>query len=196
MTAQIDDVFTYQNNAYSVAGVSDGHLFLPSDFGMSPVGTCTACWRGYKTEYALKGSQLIVDDFYVELHPDPDSYEYKEGPVINGQKPTRITDDIFNNHYEGLELPVDYRGGLLLATDFVEDLYVHMGYQPAWKYRSVLELIFEEGILRDEFDRSEKMAMFRERMREESQESQSNDGAEAGKIPEFIRQAFDRRYGW
>jgi hypothetical protein len=37
-----------------------------------------------------------------------------------------------------------------------------MGFQAPWKYKSVVELIFDAGILKQEFDRSEQMAGIRQ----------------------------------
>jgi hypothetical protein len=52
-------------------------------------------------------------------------------------------------------------GGLLLGAGFIEELYVHMGYHPAWKSKTVLELTFDDGRLDAVHDRSEPMAQRR-----------------------------------
>jgi hypothetical protein len=66
--------------------------------------------------------------------------------------------------FKGMGAPMPFTGGVLLARDFVERLYVHMGFHPAWKFRTVHELLFQEGRLVNEFDRSEQMEHVRERM--------------------------------
>ena len=45
-----------------------------------------------------------------------------------------------------------------LADGFIQNLYVHMGFHPAWKYREVHELLFEDGRLLHAQDRSAAMA--------------------------------------
>lgn len=47
--------------------------------------------------------------------------------------------------YEFKDVPLS--GGLLLGEGFIQELYVHMGFHPAWKYLHVIELIFEGGQL-------------------------------------------------
>ncbi len=43
------------------------------------------------------------------------------------------------------------------------NLYVHMGYHPAWKYEKVHELIFENGLLIEDRDISAKMKEYRDK---------------------------------
>jgi len=66
--------------------------------------------------------------------------------------------------FKNLGAPMPFTGGLLLARDFVERLYVHMGVHPAWKFRTVHELIFQQGRLVSETDCSERMERVREKM--------------------------------
>ena len=61
MTAQIHDRIRYQDIVYSVTGISEGELFDPSLLGLKPVGTCTACWRGYLAVFAIVDSRLVLD---------------------------------------------------------------------------------------------------------------------------------------
>lgn len=54
---------------------------------------------------------------------------------------------------------------MLLGRGFIRELYVHMGFDPAWKYEEVHELLFREGALTEAADRSAGMAALREKMR-------------------------------
>ena len=47
---------------------------------------------------------------------------------------------MFNNQYADVNYPIAYTGGLLLARGFIQKLYEHMGFHPAWKYEQVIEL--------------------------------------------------------
>ena len=60
MTAQMPDLFRHEGVDYDLAGISAGGLFNPSQFGLKPEGTCTACWRGYQAVFALAGSRLVL----------------------------------------------------------------------------------------------------------------------------------------
>jgi hypothetical protein len=196
MTAQINDTFRYRKHEYAVAGISEGELFEPSLLDLKPAGTCTACWRGYQAAFALSGSRLVLDALHVNLLSPEQGYERDEGPTINGVKPDgrRGEHDWFNNHYEGLDYHLEYTGGLLLADGFIEKLYVHMGFHPAWKYEKVFELIFETGILKQEFDRSEQMAEIRQRFLEQRAEIDSDRMPTENEIAQFVERAFDRSY--
>ncbi len=68
------------------------------------------------------------------------------------------------HRYRGLAKRVPFTGGVLLADGFLSELYVHLGYQPAWKYREVHELLFEDGRLLHAHDRSAAMAELRAKL--------------------------------
>jgi hypothetical protein len=196
MTAQINDTFRYRNREYAVAGISEGELFEPSLLDLKPAGTCSACWRGYQAVFALSGSRLVLVALHVNLFTPGEVFEHAEGPIINGVRPgkSRGERDWFNNHYEGLAYHLEYTGGLLLAEGFIEALYVHMGFHPAWKYERVVELIFEAGTLKHEFDRSERMAEIRQEVAERSGEADPDQRPTEDEIAQFVERAFDRSY--
>ena len=79
-----------------------------------------------------------------------------KGPEKFGVLPTA---DRFSGFlYEGFKSPIPFTGGLILAHDFIPELYVQMGFYTAWKYKTVREVIFDEGRITDDFDRSSDMA--------------------------------------
>jgi hypothetical protein len=196
VTAQISDTFRYRKDEYELAGISEGELFEPSLLGLEPAGTCSACWRGYQAVFGLSGSRLILDELHVNLLADPRGERRQEGPELNGVKPTGPVSehDWFNNHYEHLAYHLEYTGGLLLADGFIDELYVHMGFHPAWKYERVFELIFDAGTLKREFDRSEQMAEIRARVGDSSEAGDPGRMPSRAEIARFVEQAFDRKY--
>jgi len=196
MTAQIDDLFRYKRNDYSVSGISDEPLFEPVLLDLNPKGSCTACWRGFQACFALSGSRLILDRLGVNLYKSGDGYIRDPGPTINGIKPTCKSGeyDWFNNHYKKLNYHLEYTGGLLITDGFIQELYVHMGFHPAWKYKKVVELIFEGGILQSETDRSVKMAELRDEIKSRLSERSSDKMPTKEEIRQFVADAFDRKY--
>jgi hypothetical protein len=189
-------MFRYSGKELSVAGISEGELFEPSLLDLRPAGTCTACWRGYQAVFALSGSRLVLDALHVNLLTGGEGYERQEGPPINGVRPAgpRGEYDWFNNNYIGLDYHLEYTGGLLLADGFIEDLYVHMGFHPAWKYTTVIELIFANGILQQEFDRSERMAEIRRKIIDSRDEDAVSRMPTRDEIRDFVERSFDRTY--
>lgn len=203
MTAQIEDKFIYHDKEYKLVGISGGKLFEPSEFDIEPEGVSTDCYRGYLAYFAVSEGRLTLDNLHVNLFKGDkedgafsrNEYVDKEGPEINGVKPLEQSEDKsyrFNNIYQDLNYQIDYSGGLLIADKFIQDLYVHMGFQPAWKYEKVIELTFENGILQEEVDQSEKMAKAREKQLEAERRDDQLAGHD-GSV-DFINDSFDRSY--
>lgn len=164
MTGQFHDVFRRNERDFDIVGVSGGELFAPAEHGLTPFPTCSACWRGYLAHYAIRDDRLVLERLDVSLgHRDATGFHSDAGPAIHGVRPTRPTetDALFNNRYSALDLPIAFSGRILIGTGFIQELYVHMGFQPAWRYRSVFELTFERGRLLEERDVSARMEELR-----------------------------------
>jgi hypothetical protein len=194
MTAQFDDLFRYRRRKYAVSGISEGELFEPALLELEPHANCTACWRGYQAAFALTDSRLVLDELRINLNKAGEKGVSPSGPEINGVQPRPKRDLLFDTHYVGLNYHLEYTGGLLLADGFIERMYVHMGFHPAWKYKRVVELVFEGGILQQEFDRSEQMAEIRERFEQAQDHDQSDRMPDDDDIARFVERAFDRSY--
>lgn len=189
MTAQASDGFDYGDQHYSIAGVRGRGLFEPKRHKLRPVSRATLCWRGYTCRYAMQENRLILVDLRIGLN--------QSAPVLFGIEPEvpKSQHPIFNAIYTNINHPIGYTGGLLIATGFIQELYVHMGFHPAWKYEEVHELIFEDGTLKDAFDRSEYMADFRKR-REAAIDAAPDERREPTKaeIGDWIERCFSLEY--
>ncbi len=199
MTAQYSDCLQLAGEYYALVGITSDDcrpvLFDPRAHGMDPKSPSTACWRGYIAEYGLRDDRLVLEN--LEIHLARFSREYPTGPELNGVAPSRLPRSggaaQFNNYYYDVGLPLLFTGGLLLARGFIEDLYEHMGFHPAWKYRTVFELAFRDGLLIAKHDRSTAM--------EEQRKAHIAEGGKDSNIyrsPEamlqWIEKCFDRRY--
>ena len=112
-------------------------------------------------------------------------------PLIGGSRPVRQG----AGHvwlYDGADLPIDVTGGLRLGQGFIRELYVHMGFAPAWKFEEVHELRFESGRLVAAVDESDAMRRQRELATEEPLAPPRGSGVEG--IMDWIRGTFDRTY--
>ena len=189
MTAQISDTVRYLSVDFRLAGISGDGLFEPVEHGLSPVAISTACWRGYYCTYLVQEDRLLLDTLHVRLQGQDAALAARgDGPLLFGARPGY-------DEYEGcvvyaaLGAPIPFTGGLLLGRDFIHELYVHMGFHPAWKFRQVHELLFEQGRLLEAFDRSEAAA--------EVRRSLTPDDLRPGdpsKIGEWIERTFSLRY--
>jgi hypothetical protein len=198
MTAQINDRFLHRGLEYSLAGISEGEVLDLTLLGVEPMGTCSACWRGYQAVFAVAESRLVLDALLINLMgPGKGKSRSVGGPEINGVGPVprkKEGYDLFSHHYLGLNYHLEYSGGLLLADGFIDSLYVHMGFHPPWKYEMVVELVFEGGVLHAEYDRSERMAEVRAMMTKTDGDDVSSDRPNMIEIRRFVERAFDRSY--
>ena len=172
MTAQFPDQFLFNDMEYSVAGIHGAPPFNPEKLGLNPAATCTACWRGYVATFAIREEQLVLARLSIQLGNMGEGRTFipQVGPEINGREPALPVDQhpLFNNVYDNLDLPLQFSGGLLIARDFIHELYVHMGFHPAWKFNEVWELIFDEGHVESSENVSEKVAVLRQKMKQNS----------------------------
>jgi hypothetical protein len=153
MTAQISEQVGYRGKRHSIAGVNGSGLFDPSEHGIQPVTISTACWRGYHCTYEVAEGSLLLTSVTVGLDEEHRALaERGEGPRLFGKVPRRYP--VRGHVYDGLREVMPFTGGLLLADGFIRELYVHMGFHPAWKFREVHELLFERGKVVKEADRS------------------------------------------
>jgi hypothetical protein len=172
MTAQFPDTIGFSGKEYDIAGVNGDGLFTPQPLGLMPVSTNSACWRGYICAYQILDDALILDALNISLGHDEGSgkerrFVAQRGPPINGVSPQTGAEKrsfLSGNYYEGLHLPIHFTGGILAGDGFIQELYVHMGFHPAWKYCTVFELIFDQGRSVEIRDVSSNLEQIRNRM--------------------------------
>ena len=184
MTAQMPDSFLLQDKKYSIAGVNGVGLYVPQEHNLEPLPRITSCWRGYVCTYKSPEDKLVLDTLQVNLG--------RAGPPIEGVEPVFSNSCLFDNTYKEMDLPVNFTGGLLVADGFVHDLYVHMGFHPAWKYETVFELVVSQGRVLETSDVSREMSELRTKLKrqplEPGQDASSQD------VSEWIASTFRRSY--
>ena len=150
-TAQIPDEFIYNGEPFSLVGLKGNGLPTPEDFGIKPYSICTACWRGYVMKYSFTNDRLILDGMLVNT---------KNPPKINGVEPQTGKDtgnSLFEYCYKNLDLKTEFTGNVLLAKDFIQQMYVHMGFQRSMAFKTVVEIQVEKGNIIGIGDLSKKM---------------------------------------
>ena len=151
MTGQWPDEFRYQGIRYDLVGMSGSGLYTPMDFGMAPFSSCTACWRGYILRFDCVDDALILDGMDINI---------REPATINGVEP-QVGQEHFKYTYSNIGLKTHYTGTILLAKDFIQKIYVHMGFQRPMAYRTVIELAIDDGNILEVRDLSARMAEMR-----------------------------------
>ncbi len=185
MTAQIGDTFKYESYEYRIVAISEPLQFRPQDYGIQPKGVCSACWKGYWCEYNISEKGIILENFYVNSYND-------YYPEVNGVQPLRGQENQYFHYmghhcYKGINIKINYTGKIVVGKDFLSDYYIHMGYQRAWAYETLKELVFEEGALVEVIDHSAMADMLRAKIQEDPEfgfKLHSN-------IPQFVEDSFD-----
>lgn len=156
MTAQAHDRVRWRNHDYTLVGVEGSGLFDPHDYGLEPRATTTANWRGWVATYSVEDDQLALvelDDVGLVLDGE------KTAPSVNGVTPQQTGPGPYV--YPNLDMPIPFTGRLLIARDFIQSLYVHMGFHPAWQFEESWELTLDDGILIEGRDLSAEMRKVR-----------------------------------
>jgi hypothetical protein len=167
MTAQIPDRLLIDGQEYAIAAIQGEEPFKPSALGLTTVAAGTACWRGYLCGYRVADGRLVLDRLSLRLgHLGDPTRPPPPAPEINGVSPVVPEDgrSLFNAVYENLGLELKFTGRIHAGQDFVTDLYEHMGFAPAWKFRTVRELVVERGVVTQNRDVSQEMARLRREM--------------------------------
>ncbi|NVJ21911.1 hypothetical protein HUW62_11840 [Myxococcus sp. AM011] len=163
MTAQITDTVLYREQTFSLTGVKGTELFIPGRHGLKPVAQSTACLRGFFCGYRVTEEGLFLERLHVGVHPDDtQTVRDGQGAPLFGDAPRYDPTNDECAVYEPTRARVPFTGSLLIGTDFIRELAVHMGFAPAWKLREVHELTFEEGHLTSARDHSKAMAHTRD----------------------------------
>lgn len=181
MTAQIPDEFILNGESFSLVGLNGQNLTIPEDLGIIPFSTCTACWRGYVMKYIFMKNQMILDELHVNV-ADP--------PRINGVEPQK-GDNLFKYHYKNLSLQINFTGSVLLAKDFIQSMYVHMGFQRPMAFKTVVEIEIENGEIISLKDLSKQMEEQRKKDLYEGAQPQSNSKKD---IEKWVKQTFSLDY--
>jgi hypothetical protein len=191
MTAQIHDTILIDDKGFSIVGVNGSELFTPQSIGITPVAVMSACWRGYVCQYKINDGQLILDELQLSFGTHEGigkerKFIRQTSPAINSVSPNPPTGKFpaFSNVYEKLNLEVRFTGGILAGDGFIQKLYVHMGFHPAWKYQNVLEIIFENGKAQEIRDVSKDIEQIRNKMSEQPLE------------PDFLKSSKQEREAW
>ena len=160
MTAQISDIYKFQNQEFTLVALSSVMPFDPESFGLEPHSSLTACWRGYWCEYTIATDALLLENLY--LFNSNNNY-----PPLNGIKVSppefvervcysssenryvTVTELAHFGHrvYKDINMPIPYTGKILLGGGFLHEYYIHMGHQKSWAYQKLIELVFENGLL-------------------------------------------------
>ena len=96
-----------------------------------------------------------------------------------------LEDNMGHRMYKNVNLQIKYSGKILVGDDFIRDYYIHIGYQRAWAYKTLIEFVFEDGNLIETIDHSD----IAERLRKEIDDGRRFK-EERKNIPFFVADSF------
>ena len=192
MTAQINDIFSYEDDEYNISAIEyPGRFFSIKRLGITPMSPHTACWRGYVATFSIYNDKLVLKAL------DTNNSNGEAQPVtINRIMPTVIKPETSSVDYDGwrdwqyrdINKVIRYTGRVMITDDFIHERYIHMGFQSPLSYKKVVELTFDKGHLTGANDLSETVANLRKTQEMESRDSQ------LARLPLWIEDSFDLGY--
>ena len=93
--------------------------------------------------------------------------------------------------YKNVNMPIPYTGKILLGDGFLQEYYIHMGFQRGWAYQKLIELIFKEGILLECNDLSHIAKAQRENIKNQGKDSRYSEDSN---ILKFVNESFSLDY--
>jgi hypothetical protein len=188
MTKQIVDSIYYNNERHLPLSISGKGLPHPKDFVLDPFGVSSACWRGFYCDYTIRESQLWLTHLVVNHdgdYPQIDGVDaiYEEDRILKADEVEPEFLDgryVFRSlsgssqgerelHYDGgiythLNVPAPLTGGILLGIGSVDAPYIEFDFNYLSHSETVLELLFENGVLTKTIDHSAAIAAKRDEL--------------------------------
>lgn len=202
MTAQIGDIYKYGKKKYQIVAMSAGMPFNPKHYGLEPHPSSTACYRGYWCEFSVDDEKLVLKNLYLfnmdGNYPPLNGVEVAPQEFIEFERRTgknKTEKYVYPAHhghraYENLDMLIPYTGKILLGDGFMDEYYIHMGFQRAWAYKKLLEFVFDEGIAVECNDLSHMAKAQRQAMKAQNENPRYPDG----NIPKFVEDSFSLDY--
>ncbi|MBD3187626.1 hypothetical protein GF325_12400 [Candidatus Bathyarchaeota archaeon] len=186
MTSQIPDIVRFNGKEYDLAGYDGGGLFDPLDYIVNTRPASTACWRGFQVSYEVMNDKFIVDELKINSTSSP--------PPINDILPRKVeVPSMFTHVYENLDFIVDFTGKLVIGREFIQSMYVHMGFHGADCYKDAHQFTVEHGIIVSHVNISEQMAHRRKEGRSCKPKSPFVEEGGDGDVENWVRKRFSRR---
>jgi len=178
MSGQISDSFIFKGKEYSLINMSGDGLATPEYFGMHATTMNTACYRGYVATYEITETGIFLSGFTLrELNnnyqPIGGIMPVKDDPeqtpsILDGDRVIgwSLTYKTKLGHYgcpvySGIHITIPFTGMLRLADGLIEKYYIHMGFQKASAFKTVIDITFNKGQITTIQNRSKEMRQIR-----------------------------------
>ncbi|GEM45769.1 hypothetical protein [Deinococcus cellulosilyticus] len=157
MTGQAHDVVLLEHRDFKLCTVRGTGLFEMEKVAFRPPPASTACWRGYCVTYAIEESDFLVDSIVTSCPGTPPAVMGVQAEKLDGPHPC-------GNLVYRPRQQVEFTGRFLIGHDLIRTLYVHGGFQDAWKFNEVLEVKVQSGQVLQITDRTLEISRVRDLM--------------------------------
>lgn len=187
MTAQIPDTVIYNGEEFKLVGINGNKLFQPEEYRLKPIMASTACYNGYLLIFKCEKNEFLLDKLFIRT---------LEKPVpINGKKAKKYAEEMFSHffshQYTDLHLKVHFTGSIVIARDFIEEKYVHMGYQSSRDFREVYKLTIKDDSIIEVSDLSKRME--EKRIEEPFENLSPTNPNDSNNVKKWIEKRFSRK---
>ncbi len=160
MTIQINDTCFHRKTEFDALYHVGRDIFTPWHLGFTPVSSSTACNRGYVAHFSIIDAQLFLTSIHIGFWPSAALHvKIGEAPIIYGVPPS--ASNSCGYLFEGFQTPLTFNGALILGDEYIEDEHSEHSWIPLWDYKYVREVLFENGRVTDDFNRSSEIADLR-----------------------------------
>ena len=137
-------------------------MFEPSAHLIKPGPFSTACWRGYICRYRTDQDSLPLQRLVIGAGSTLAGKPLHPGSTLLGAALAESrTLGAATLAADMLDMATVFTGRLLLGRGFIAAGFPNMGFQPAWRFKKVLELRVDGGIVTRTRDRSAELAAIR-----------------------------------
>jgi len=185
VTAQVPDKVIYKEEKFDLVGVSGNELLNPEIFGIKLMSAGTACYNGYILTFKCDNDEFILDELLIRTREEPVN--------INGVKAEKYEGPLkfmFSHEYKNLQLKTNFTGEIYIARDFIEEMYVHMGYQSPTAFRKVFGFIIKDDKIIEVKDLSKIME--EKRIEDPHKDSYPTNPEDGENIQEWVTRKFSR----
>lgn len=138
MTGQMHNHLHFRGQDFLITSVYPKDLFSPETLGITTYSRNTACWCGYLLYFGIKDEELVLQNIILNTKDSP--------PKINGVSPTKEF-PMFDYTYPSVNYKIEFSGEIEIGTDFINELYVHGGFQPSSSYKTVFKLEIKNDLV-------------------------------------------------
>jgi|GEM_PF-3674719 hypothetical protein len=143
---------------YDIINLEHNGLFCPEDYGFRPTMIHSGCYDGFYARYHIDHKCLILDRLTIYS-------EDKAYPVLNGATPKPSRQGYGCMVYDNVNLHIAYTGAIRLGRDLMQRHSVHTRQFNPSAYCTVIDCIFEGGLLVRWIDRSPDAVTIRMKFR-------------------------------